>query len=140
MEEKKVMARGGGYRGLSVSSFLSLDDHVPLDQMPFPSFTSANVITPLRTIHPQPKVLPALALQQLLALFPAASPAFLEWCLSYHLANSSSHPKSALTVERIVSQVSEKIVDGLGDLYPRAFEGKRKRREEREVGGLNEQL
>jgi hypothetical protein len=110
--------------------------------MPFPSFSQANnIITPPRSTLPQPKVLPALALRQVLVLFPTASPAFLEWCISHHVANSSSHPKSAQIVERIVSQVSEKIVDGLGDLYPREFEGKKsKAREEREVEGLNQQL
>lgn len=81
------------------------------------------------------KVVPALALGRLLELFPEASVEFLKWAIQHHLPEDSTlltssslqqqqqHPRSPLTVERIVTRVSEKIVDGLGQLYPRASSG-----------------
>ena len=68
----------------------------------------------------KPKVLPALAVNALASLFPEADRRFLQWAVDHHVRPHSSSSE-VLTIEAIVDKVSGKIVDGLGELYPRAL-------------------
>lgn len=123
---------------------------------------------PSRPAGPSP-TLTAVAVGQLGQLFPDASPAFLAWAVGHHLASSSpsssgslagpgagaaGRGKGAQSVESVVERVGEKVLDGLGELYPRrrpeereplagrrgALDGGEEEDEEVKVGGLNDDL
>ena len=98
----------------------------------------------------------ALALSALTQLFPDASPAFLTWAIQHHLRPASGPGtggagRSPMGIQELVDRVGEKVLDGLGELYPRrrpeeglSEEGRshndRRLAESTRVAGLNDDL
>jgi hypothetical protein len=103
----------------------------------------------------------ALALGALTQLFPEASPAFLTWAIQHHLrfgggadarpvASGGRGGASTMGIQELVDRVGEKVLDGLGELYPRrrpeerlSDDGRssdRRLAERSRVSGLNDDL
>ncbi|CED84865.1 mitochondrial 50s ribosomal protein l3 [Phaffia rhodozyma] len=86
---------------------------------PFYSFGYTHVSQFMSSTAHTPQVLPSLAVSHLQSLFPTASPKFLAWAVSYYFDPAlpiSGH--RTRTVDGAVESISEKILDGLGGVFP----------------------
>lgn len=101
-----------------------------------PPDSSRSTGTGLVARTPSP-TLAALALSSLLQLFPKASPAFLKWAVAHHLSSDNHGPP--MGVEEVVARVGEKVLDGLGELYPHTRLEEREDAEERDSETLRVQ-